>query len=252
MGYIHFFNLEYWYCVLISLFGTKCTTTELAVSGVSMPTPTTGSISGTVPHAAAPGFWDWLFGSLTGGSGGAGSGSFLSSVSGGPLGAIFGAIGLIFAALWALVNVVAFALSFLLLALILVSVVGIFVIRLAEHERYGNLAPSAERVHPLRARWQGLLEDAMSADPKRWRSAIFSADELLGNLFARIGYPGNTTAERITAVPEGAFANLPAAWEAHRIKNFIGAPSSRFVLTQREAFRVMKLYEQVFREFDFI
>ena len=247
MNYIHFFNLEYWFCIIGSLFGAKCTTVEqLAAPSVSVP-----NVTGSVPQAAAsaPGFWQWLFGSLFG-SGASGSGS--SIFTSGPLGAALGIIGLIFSAFWSAVNVVAFMLSFLLLACILVSVVGIFFIRLAEHERYGNLAPVAARAHPLRARWQALLEDAMSADPKRWRSAIFSADEMLGDLFARLGYAGRTTAERITAVPEGAFANLPAAWEAHRIKNFIGAPTSRFVLTQREAFRVMKLYEQVFREFDFI
>ena len=249
MSYIHFFNLEYWFCIIGSLFGAKCTTVELASAGISTTSANLPNVSGAAhASASAPGFWEWLLGSFFGGASGSGSSIFTS----GPLGAALSVFGLIFSMLWSAVNVVAFMLSFLLAAVILVSVAGVFLIRLAEHERYGNLAPAAARTHPLRARWQALLEDAMSADPKRWRSAIFSADEMLGDLFARLGYAGRTTAERITAVPEGAFANLPAAWEAHRIKNFIGAPTSRFVLTQREAFRVMKLYEQVFREFDFI
>ena len=92
----------------------------------------------------------------------------------------------------------------------------------------------------------------MSSDPKRWRESILGADMILGELFTTLGYQGATTDAQIRHVPDDAFANLPAAWEAHRIRNFISSPSSHFILTQREAFRVMKLYEQVFREFDFI
>jgi hypothetical protein len=102
------------------------------------------------------------------------------------------------------------------------------------------------------SRWQLLLDRAMSSDPKEWRESILAADGLLGEMLGNLGYAGEGTAEKIRSVPEGAFVTLPAAWEAHRVKNFVSSNASDFILTQREAFRVMKLYEQVFEEFKFV
>jgi hypothetical protein len=246
--YIHFFNIEYWYCVIVSLFGAKCT--DATLSSVGLPSGGAGGISGTTVPVQAPGFWEWLFG-LGSGAGAASSAGTAAGPTG-FFGTLFFGIAAFVGALWALFSLFAYLLSFLLFLLIVFSLAGLFFIRIEEQARYGNLAPATNRTHPLRARWQTLIEYSMSSDPKRWKEALGGADELLGELFARLGYEGATTSERIRRVPEGAFANLPAAWEAHRIKNFVFAPSSHFILTQREAFRVMKLYERVFREFDFI
>ena len=154
--------------------------------------------------------------------------------------------------LWSLYSVLAYTASFFLFIVIVGSIAGLFLLRAREQAKYANLPPAEAREHPLSERWHALLEDTMSSDPLKWKEGIRGADLMLGELFAKLGYEGETTAERIRHIPEGAFANLHAAWEAHRIKNFALSPSSHFILTQREAFRTMKLYEQVFREFDFI
>jgi hypothetical protein len=255
-AYIRFFNIQYWYCVIISLFGNHCTYTDLGtVSAVPLAgqAAQAGNVATTTAQAAGPvahpGFWDWLFGITN-----APEASSATASSAPP--GIFGTI-LIFIVgtlgfLWALYSVLAYFVSFLLLLLIIVSLAGIFIIRMEDEARYGNLSPEAAKLHPRLGRWQALLDNAMTSDPKRWRESILGADMLLGELFTTIGYVGATTDEQIRGVSDDAFANLPAAWEAHRIRNFISSPSSHFILTQREAFRVMKLYEQVFREFDFI
>jgi hypothetical protein len=135
---------------------------------------------------------------------------------------------------------------------ILGSAIGLALIRYQELSAYGTLTRQSAVASGLRSRWQLLLDQAISTDPKAWRSAILDADIMLGELLLKLSYQGDTTAERLRAVPEGAFVTLPNAWEAHRIRNFVSARSSDYILTQREAFRVMKLYEQVFEEFDFI
>lgn len=256
-AYLHFFNLQYWYCVIISLFGGHCTNAQLGIDS-NIATSTIGA--GTAGGQGAQNFWQWLFGTHPGASSGSSGSSFFDSFAHNPivagianvLGFFWGIFGGVITFLWLLFSGISYLVSFLLLLLLLGSLVGIFLIQMKDSERYGDLPPAIEKRHPLRARWQELLEGAMSSDPKRWKEGILGADVLLGELFVRMGYPGNTTAEQIRAIPEGAFANLSSAWEAHRIKNFVSASSSRFILTQREAFRVMKLYEQVFREFDFI
>jgi hypothetical protein len=241
-AYLRFFNIEYWYCVISSWFGEGCASSDFSASGAPAPAPSGGA-----------GFWDWLFGVHSTGAGGGGLvGEGLYGAIENAVIAIGGAFGGILGILWGAMSVLSFFLSFLLLLGIIGCALGIIFIRKSEERRYSNLPPAEERSHPLRNPWQALIAGAMSQNPKEWRESILGADRLMGDLLARLGFPGADTAERIQRIPEGSFANLPAAWEAHRIRNLVANPSSHFILTQREAFRVMKLYEQVFREFDFI
>ena len=93
---------------------------------------------------------------------------------------------------------------------------------------------------------------AKSTNPKLWRDSILEADRMLGKILGDLGYKGINTAEKMRNLPEDAFVTVPAAWEAHRVRNFVSQETSDFILTQREAFRVLKLYEQVFEEFNIV
>ncbi len=105
---------------------------------------------------------------------------------------------------------------------------------------------------PQRTRWTQILALALEPQPRSWREAILSADELvIGELRTR-GYHGNTNTEILRSVPEDAFISLNSLWEAHRVSNFVREQSGEFVLTGREAFRVVKLYEEFLEEFRLI
>lgn len=247
--YLEFFNLQYWYCVFISFVGQHCTYVQ--GGGVVVSATTTAATAGSSAHV---GFWQWLFGfsnAARSGASATGSGSSLLAPTG-ILGTTVAFVAAFLGFVWAFYSFFAYLASLLLFLLILASIGGIAYIRMEDDVRYGNLPPATEKKHPLKGRWDALLEGAMSSDPKRWREGILGADALLGELFTALGYEGATTDEQLKKIPDSAFANIPAAWEAHRIRNFISSSYSHFILTQREAFRVMKLYEQVFREFDFI
>lgn len=255
---IPFLNLQYFYCLIAGIFGKGCD------AGVGVGTTTLPSVdiaTTTIPQSGG-GFWSWLwpFGS-SGGSGGAGVGgsgdvgfwaSFLNDAFPEPVRDAIISIGSFFAFLWGLFSWVSYSVSGLLLLVIVGSVVGLVFIRLREWGEYGTLPARDPTKSYGWSRWQDLLDEVMATDPKRWKAAIIAADGMLGELLTRIGYHGETTGEQMRTVPEDAFVTVAAAWEAHRIKNFIAARSSNYILTQREAFRVMKLYEQVFEEFDFI
>jgi hypothetical protein len=45
---------------------------------------------------------------------------------------------------------------------------------------------------------------------------------------------------------------LNQAWEAHKIRNAIAHQGADFLLSEREAKRVVSLYREVFQEFDYI
>lgn len=243
-----FLNLQYIYCIVYSMLGGKCTNvdditgTPIATSTISVGTPVPGG-SGAVD------FWTWLFG-------GHGNGSASAPM---PYAGIFGAladavafIGAILALLWGIFSVISYTLSGLLFLIVAGSFFGLLFIRYQELSLYGTLPKDTAHTGQMRSRWQLILDRGMSASPKDWKDGIIEADVMLGEVLEKFGYHGDTTADKLRSVPEGAFVTLPNAWEAHRIKNFVSARSSDFILTQREAFRVLKLYEQVFEEFDFV
>ncbi len=229
-SYLHFLNIQYWYCYFYSLFGGYCRAIDGPRIDGSLDVGVIGSASSTVSTSGSTGFWgalvdgaSWIWGF---------AGSFVWFV-------------------WSLFSVVALTYSGLVFLVILGTLVGFFLLRFRELSVYGNLAPIKNGAHAKQDVWATLLEDAMSTDPKRWRRAILEADVMLGAVLGKLGYEGATTPEKMRSVPDGAFVMLPVAWEAHRIRNFVSARSSDFILTQREAFRVMKLYEEVFEELGF-
>ena len=251
--YLSYVNIQYWYCVIYSMFGGRCTEVG-SINGSVDATLSAGANVGA--SASEVDFWSWLFG------GNASASSVSTSapvVHGGLFGPIldtiffFGnLIGTLISFLWSVYSFLAYTVSGLLFLAIVGLLVYLFSIRFSEGALYGSLPAQSINVHPLRDRWQTLLDGTRSNDPKLWRQGILEADMILGEVLASVGYVGKTTSDQILLVPENAFVTLPFAWEAHRIRNFVSASSSNYILTQQEAFRVMKLYEQVFQEFGFI
>lgn len=232
---LYFLNLQYWYCIIYSLFGGGCTYLEqLRAEGVDVPFDGVSAPSaGAPPVAETSGFFSRVFDAY--------SGAFS---------AIWEPISGFVSFLWNAYSAAAFAVSGFLALAILVAVVGLLYIRFRELYTYSTLPPQEDKKDdPRTNRWHELLEHAKSTDPKAWRHAILEADLMLGELLDSLGYKGVNTAEKMRGLPEDAFVTVPVAWEAHRVRNFVSQGASDFILTQREAFRVMKLYEQVFEEF---
>jgi len=235
-GFLKFLNLEYWYCLVYSLFGGRC-------GSLDLPDPSLGAGGASISSGSAT--TTATTASITGGDG-----FFSTLIDAGS--AVWHVVGGVLVAVWAFYSGLAYTFSGLLATSILGSVLGIIFIRYQELAKYGILPPESADAHPLKTRWNKLLKGAMTSDPKQWRESILEADIMLGDLLGTLGYLGETTADKMRGVPEGAFVTLPAAWEAHRVRNFVSARASDFILTQREAFRVMKLYEQVFEEFKYV
>lgn len=98
-----------------------------------------------------------------------------------------------------------------------------------------------------------VVEKHMESDnPAEWRLAIIEADALLEEMVKKMGYEGTTLGEMLKNIEPSDFTTLNDAWEAHKIRNQIAHQGSSFLLTKREAKRVVQLYKNVFREFDVI
>lgn len=101
-------------------------------------------------------------------------------------------------------------------------------------------------------RWEHILSLASSENPGDWRLAIIEADVALEELVRSMSYRGDTLGDMLKSVEKSDFLTLDLAWEAHKIRNRIAHHGSDYILTEREAKRVINLYRQVFEEFDVI
>ena len=228
----YFLNLQYWYCVVYSLFGGNCTyLDQLRAEGVDV------AFDGITP--GEDGEDVSVIGQVTE--------QFTEGVS-----TVLDPVVSVLSFVWDAYSVLAWSVSGFLFFAILSALAGLLYIRFREFYTYSTLPPEVKKDDPRHNRWEELLEYAKSTDPKLWRQAILEADHMLGELLGGLKYEGVNTAEKMRNLPEDAFVTVPVAWEAHRIRNFVSQGASDFILTQREAFRVMKLYEQVFEEFNFV
>lgn len=101
-------------------------------------------------------------------------------------------------------------------------------------------------------RWEHVTELIASENPGDWRVAIMEADIMLDALLASMGHEGESVGERLKRVEKSDFQSLDAAWEAHKVRNRVAHHGSDFILTHREAKRIIDLYRQALAEFDVI
>lgn len=101
-------------------------------------------------------------------------------------------------------------------------------------------------------KWRMIVKHMASKNPSDWKLAVIEADTILDVLVERSGFPGVTLGERLKNSDPGVFRTLSYAREAHGIRNRIAHEGSNFVLSEREAKHIIKLYEDVFHEFDYI
>ncbi len=148
-------------------------------------------------------------------------------------------------------TIIAFTFSFLLLTGLIYITVRLNQIRAGQTRKIKEAIPE-EQVTEKNDRWDKVLQHVNSDAPNDWRLAIIEADVILDEIVTRMGYRGESLGAKLRQVDGSEFRSLEQAWEAHRIRNRIAHSGSDFVLTKREASRVIDLYARVFREFHFI
>ena len=151
---------------------------------------------------------------------------------------------------WSVLGAASFVFSLVALGILVYSTMRLYQIRAREHhEVISTLDPvEAEHAKDL-SRWahiQALIESTQERD---WREAIMEADIMLDDMLVERGYEGETTGERLKNVDGNKFKTLPEAWEAHKIRNHIAHEGIAFPLTDHLAYRTIKRYEAVFKEF---
>lgn len=143
-------------------------------------------------------------------------------------------------------------------------VIRMFEIRKKEHEHLKHeIHEYAEKqkektekksqvVHSKNPRWEVVIEYLKSPNENDWKLGVMEADSMLDALLDQLGFKGESLGEKLKFVNKEEFRNLNFAWEAHAVRNRIAHEGSSFTLTQKEANRIVALYELIFRDYDFI
>lgn len=155
---------------------------------------------------------------------------------------------------WGTLVILSVLVSLFLIAGTIYSVIRILQIRRHEEQRFAAAAhPVAARDIPkAQLRWNRIKEEISSESEQNWRLAILEADIMLNELLDMLAYRGETMADKMKQVERADWKTIDLAWEGHKVRNTIAHQGSMHRLSEREARRVIGLYEQVFKEFKFV
>ena len=100
--------------------------------------------------------------------------------------------------------------------------------------------------------WRNVLAHLVSPNLNDWKLAILEADTMLEGLLTQLGFEGENIGEKLKLLDKEKFRNLNFAWEAHSMRNRIAHEGIDFTFSHAEANRIITLYEQIFRDYDYI
>jgi hypothetical protein len=161
----------------------------------------------------------------------------------------FGGIGEWFLHMWNTLAAVSFVFSLFALGWLAYATMRMYQIKQAEHHLYEALDPDKAEHDKDRSRWAHIQTLIESPHERDWREAINEADIMLEDMLRERGYEGDTVAERLKKVDPKMFSSLQEAWEAHKMRNTVIHEGIAYPLTDQLAYRTIKQYGNVFREF---
>lgn len=173
--------------------------------------------------------------------------------------------GIQFETVFQIVSFLLFLLVTFFLVIIFYTIIRIFEIRKKEHahlkhelEEYAYHHKEIEEKRQetdaisKNPRWIKTLDYLFSQHESDWKLSVIEADSMLDELMTQLGFQGETLGDRLKSASQNNFRNLSIAWEVHAIRNRIAHEAMNFEFPQREAKRVIALYEHIFREFGYI
>lgn len=122
----------------------------------------------------------------------------------------------------------------------------------SEIQKGDAVSAGSNSINPNSNRWKKILEHLFSDKESDWKLSIIEADAMLYDLLDSLSFKGDTLGEKLKNTNREEFRLLSSAWEVHVLRNRIAHEGMAYELSLREARRAVSLYEQIFREYDFI
>ena len=103
----------------------------------------------------------------------------------------------------------------------------------------------------LTNRWKNVLRRLETPNEEEYKLAVLEADAMLDQTLQRMGFAGDTMADRLVKVSTGIISNLSEIRQANAIRNNI-VHDPNYRLTLSEARRIIEVYETAFEGLDLI
>lgn len=158
---------------------------------------------------------------------------------------------------WTTIGTISALISILSLVIIIFSIVRMYEIQAfdkeeIEHEINHALAKDKERDRLLNPEWKYVLTLVESPNESDWRVSIIEADTMMEEALKERGLVGNNMSELLEEAKLNGYPSVQNAWDAHLVRNKIAHEGQNFVISQVEARRVIKLYQNVFEDLEVI
>jgi hypothetical protein len=155
--------------------------------------------------------------------------------------------------MWSVVGIVSALLTVICLFIIIFSLVRMYEIQQydkaeIEHEIHKALLKQKERDRNTNPRWHYILTLVESPNSSDWRVAVIEADSMMEEVLKGKGLSGETVAELLEGAKSSGYTSIQDAWDAHLVRNKIAHEGSDFPLSQIEARRAIKMFQNFFEE----
>lgn len=147
---------------------------------------------------------------------------------------------------------VSIVVSIILTIAIIVVVCKIIRLRKKKIIAYFDLLSEEELPEKRTARWNEIKRHLDGDNPIEWKMAIIEADSLVDDIMKRIGYKGETLAERLKTIESSDFDNLQNIWDAHKIRNRIVHEPGKMELDRTTAQGAVEKYEKALKELKYL
>lgn len=140
--------------------------------------------------------------------------------------------------------------------LVLIAFIAV-VMKIYYRTKEESVAPPAEPAKisspkdEVKENWEHVQELINSTNGSDWNMAVLRADALLDDVLIKLGYEGETIADRLKIVDPHQLPSIERIWSAHRLRNSIA--HNPLEQNSREAMTyAIKGYEQALKELGFM
>jgi hypothetical protein len=158
---------------------------------------------------------------------------------------------------WSTLGSISVIASFVFLIIIIFSIVRLLEIQIDEkkelkHKIKETLEKDREKLSKENPKWSLILKMVESPNESDWRMAILEADAFMEDSLKEKGLAGNTVSELLEDARSNGYLSIQGAWDSHILRNKIAHEGTDFPVTQVEARRAIRLYQDFFEELKII
>ena len=99
--------------------------------------------------------------------------------------------------------------------------------------------------------WEKIIKRLESANEADHKMALIEADKLFDDILVRIGYKGDTMADRLKRLDSSKFANIQQIWNSHKTRNLL-VHDPFFHLNHADTKKAVAAYETALKDLEAI